>query len=227
MHILPNGVATLGPEDILSREVAERGLVSDHMVRDLLPHIHQGDWVVDAGAALGDHTRAYLDAVGPRGKVFAFEPNPKFFECLTHNCPEAVTINRALYRSGDREFFLHFPHDNVGAGFLVVEPRGNPSENVSGVKTVRLDDYGLDKLNFFKLDCEGAEYYALLGAAETINRCRPIITLEMNEGLLIEQGVVPPMLIYQLLDSWRYDYKSIRNQPDRYCTMCDILAWPK
>lgn len=218
-----NGIAVLDCGDHQSKEAMERGLCSDLMVRDILPLLKPGDWVVDGGAALGDHTVAYLDAVGETGQVFAFEPEPHFFQCLRRNCPKAISINRFLWNEAD-QFYIHSGRDNVGGSYLSKKSEG--SDVVSGpISTVRLDDWGLDKLDYIKLDIEGAELFAMRGMAQTVARCRPKFVIEINPGPLGRFGLMPSD-IYCLLEQWGYDHRSIRNDPGKYCNFCDILAWP-
>jgi hypothetical protein len=45
----------------------------------------------------------------------------------------------------------------------------------------RLDDFALADVTAIKLDAEGAEYEILRGARETLLRCRPVLTLEVEE----------------------------------------------
>jgi FkbM family methyltransferase len=49
------------------------------------------------------------------------------------------------------------------------------------VPLMRLDDLGLTDLTAVKVDAEGAEYEILRGARETLLRCRPVLTLEVEE----------------------------------------------
>jgi len=44
-----------------------------------------------------------------------------------------------------------------------------------------LDDFALADVTAIKLDAEGAEYEILRGARETLLRCRPVLTLELEE----------------------------------------------
>jgi hypothetical protein len=45
----------------------------------------------------------------------------------------------------------------------------------------RLDGLGLRDLTAVKLDAEGAEYEVLRGARETLLRCRPVLSIELEE----------------------------------------------
>ena len=45
----------------------------------------------------------------------------------------------------------------------------------------RLDGFGLTDLTAAKLDAEGAEYEVLRGARETLLRCRPVLSVDIEE----------------------------------------------
>ena len=49
---------------------------------------------MDVGAYLGDTAYAMKKAVGPAGRVMAFEPNPMGFECLERNVGASVECYR-------------------------------------------------------------------------------------------------------------------------------------
>jgi hypothetical protein len=83
------------------------------------------------------------------------------------------------YALGDKPGSAHLevPPGNSGAAFISMT---NKSGEVVEVRT--LDSFDLDAIDFIKLDCEGYEYPALLGAAETINRNKPVISIEQKKG---------------------------------------------
>lgn len=68
-----------------------------------------------------------------------------------------------------------------GASNIVTEPE-HPTEHRQLVPTVTIDSLRLDDLALLQLDVEGHELPALVGAIETIRRCRPIIVIEDNRA---------------------------------------------
>lgn len=188
MKITMEGFAVLDDtkDMYLSRWVEEQGrlCVEGSVYEHYLPLIQTGDVVVDAGAAIGDHTCAYLEKVGPTGVVHAFEPNPDMLECLAHNCPKAVIHPFGL---SDRvaDWFLDVGRENAGAGFLI----SHRDKHQRPVSTMTLDTLALPRLNFLKMDIEGMELFALRGAENTIRACRPTIVMEMNEPCLTRYNV--------------------------------------
>jgi FkbM family methyltransferase len=213
VKILANGIAVIEGDTHISRWVEDSGRLDhdEYALPIVLEHIHRGDWVVDAGAFIGDHTRAYRDKVGDYGHVIAFEPNPKAFECLVHNCPSVDCFNFGL---SDLDGGASV-HENANSGASRLVKGGS-------VMLVKLDDYNLPQLDFLKLDVEGWEMKALRGAEETINIHRPVMWIEINKGALEEQGAEPKDVIRFAHD---YGYEVIP-YPDEGGPQYDILCIP-
>jgi FkbM family methyltransferase len=216
MRLLPTGIAVLENDSHISKWVEESGRL-DHdryALPIILQHIHEGDVVVDGGAFIGDHTRAYLDAVGHTGKVYAFEPNPEAFRCLNHNCPDSINFDLGLSDARFEQFFSL--NANAGASYL------SQGDGVS-VHTMALDDLELPRLDFLKLDVEGFEVSALKGAFKTIMAYRPAMWIEVNAGALERNG----SSVQELKD---YISKTLKCQfsgyPENYGEQYDLLCLP-
>lgn len=108
--------------------------------------------------------------------VHAFEPKPEHGECWARNVP---------LRTG-----VHFHGIALGAaaqrvGLLTknIFSSGNTwVRDGSDVEMRTLDSLGLTDVDLMKIDCEGYEYDVLLGAQETIARCRPVLIVEQKTG---------------------------------------------
>lgn len=226
MTITDFGVAVVDGDSHLSKWILEqRKLDVDGSAHEVAKRfIKPGDIVVDAGACLGDHTKVYLDAVGRSGRVFAFEPNLRAFECLVHNCPHASVFHLALgVRAGLGRITMGDenadpPHTNLGAARVVLNDYGP-------VYVMPLDALFLQHLNFFKLDVEGMEYDALVGAEHTIRRCRPVVMAEINPRLLMLRGSSPNAVIDLMADlGYRWELLDPRYGFDQEHT--DVLFLP-
>lgn len=138
-------------------------------------HIKKGDVVVDVGANIGYFTLIMARAVGPTGKVLAFEPSDELRAILQRN----VKVNGYSDRV---EIFPHAVSDNIGtATFFLNRGHGQNSliprkgtVEVMKVKTTTLDKvleaYPTTKI--VKIDVEGAESDVLRGMKKTLNRIR-------------------------------------------------------
>lgn len=184
----PEGWWVLKDDTHLSRWVEQtRRLDHDQPVlQKLAPYIKPGTLVFDLGAAIGDHTVFYLNAVGPQGTVVAFEPHPVEFECLKRNCPTALCIPHAVGETEGVVFLFHQP-DIIGGSRLIDPALGWP---MSMVRRMTIDkNCVLNRpVSFMKIDIEGCEAQALRGAKQTILRDRPVIWMEINPLALERQG---------------------------------------
>ncbi len=154
----------------------------------MTPWLKDVDVVWDIGACIGDHTRFYLD-IGK--KVVAVEPNPLAFQCLAHNCPEAILLNAA---ASSRPGMLHFiTDDNAGASRIV---RDGPIE----IQAVRMDDLDLSPPGFVKIDAEGWEYEVIAGMVNTLRANHPLMFIEINAGALSANGHSAQEIFDQLRD---------------------------
>lgn len=109
--------------------------------------------------------------------VITCEPDPLNFECLRQN----VTASNAVFKFGalgnSQGYVKTFREDFESSNFGATKVK----QSCSGSPILRVDDLGLLALDFLFLDVEGWEYPALLGAADTIKRCKPLISVEMKQ----------------------------------------------
>lgn len=214
----PEGIAVLKRDTHISRWVEQTKRL-DHdgaLVPAILTYLHPGDVAVDVGAFIGDHTIAYLRAVGEKGTVYAFEPNPEAFECLVANCPQAKCHQLALgAESGTVEMVQN---DNAGAMHTKRVQNGK-------IRCITLDSLRLERLNFMKVDAEGDECKILQGAWQTIMRLRPVLVLEVADCHLQRQGNSRPRLI-GMLDGMGYTIQQVTGMNDPQTQQYDILCQP-
>jgi FkbM family methyltransferase len=164
------------------------GAFEPSVVRRYPRLVSPGDVVVDIGANVGAHTLPLARAAGGSGRVFAFEPTTWAFAkleanlALNHSLGARVTAEHALLVSPDHravpaEIYSSWPL--VSGSELHALHRGM-LKGTDGARAVTLDDYlAGDRVNFVKLDVDGAEPEVLAGAAATIERSRPVMVIEM------------------------------------------------
>jgi FkbM family methyltransferase len=200
---ITNGIAIIEDDTHISKWVKESGRL-DHdqsMVPLALHHIKQGGIVIDAGAYIGDHTIAYAKAVGLDGLVFAFEPNPKAFECLEYNMrnyPNTTCFKQGLGSKTESKGITNYS-GNYGINHI--------TEGV-GISMTSIDELGMFGVDFIKIDVEGYELEILKGAKETIKKFKPVLLIEINRGTLKREGVKEND-IFSFLDELGYAYKNI------------------
>ncbi|MFC2001738.1 FkbM family methyltransferase [Chloroflexota bacterium] len=140
-------------------------------VSEIRKMVKEGDVVIDLGANIGYFTVLLANLVGPRGKVYAFEPDPRNFQLL----------QRTIARNGWTHVSAEQKAVSSEAGELLLYQTqswsGNtltPSEHISTAKVyvVTLDDFLPDEhhVNFVKMDIDGSEPLAIQGMVQLIKR---------------------------------------------------------
>jgi FkbM family methyltransferase len=149
--------------------------------------IQKGDYVVDIGAHHGFHLYPMAQAAGKSGKVFAFEPLPDLNALLKRDIKKLGLKNIKLYdfALGQQKAESNFQYFKKFPAYSGLERRDTPFSAEEGeletitVKQRRLDSLiRFSKVSFMKLDIEGGELYALMGARKLVKRSKPIIIFE-------------------------------------------------
>ena len=108
-------------------------------------------------------------------QVHAFEPNELFAQCFERNVrARGVTLHRVALGEVERRVALEVDPENTGATHVRPGVEG-------AIPMRRLDDFGLDEVDFVKIDVEGFERQVLEGARDTLARCRPVVIVEQKE----------------------------------------------
>lgn len=160
-----------------------------------LQYVSEFDVAVDGGAHVGSWTREMAKVFSA---VFAIEPAVDTYKCLLKNIEgldNVVELNAALGSSSGRGKIVDdvARHGNTGSRFMQIDDSGL-------IDIITLDSLELTNLNFLKLDVEGFEYYALLGAQQTIKKFRPTVLVE--EKGFGRRYDLPPLSASRLLESW-------------------------
>jgi len=147
--------------------------------------IRAGDVVLDCGANVGVFTRHALDR-GAR-QVVAIEPAPENLECLRRNFGAEIAAGRVIvYPKGvwDRDQEIPIRMYDTESGGDSVALRFPGSREGPRVALTTIDKLAavlrLDRVDFIKMDIEGAEREALAGARETVVRFRPRMAISLE-----------------------------------------------
>ncbi len=154
-----------------------------------------GDGVVaiDCGANIGVHTIEWAQYMHTWGNVIAIEAQERIFYALAgniiiNNCSNARAIWAAL---GSEEGFIKVPQPNYNmpASFGSLEIRKNNGTEFIGqdidykdttirTRMVSIDSMHLHRIDLMKIDIEGMEMEALVGARDSIEKLKPQLIIE-------------------------------------------------
>ena len=157
------------------------------------------------GASDGRHSYV-MTQVAPKARVYAFEPSAFAFEVLKtgiawHRMGKQVTAIHAAVGDKPGELLLVTPKKTSGrmgrAYAFVAETRPNgPARpdledtgmDIQPTPVITLDAFcaeqGVTRVDFIRMDIEGAELMALMGALTILDRDRPHVLLEIHPAML-------------------------------------------
>lgn len=157
--------------------------------KDIVCKAENGDYVIDAGACWGETTLYFANEVGQNGMVYAFEFIPSNLEVTKKN----IALNPQLQ---NRIQLVEQPIWNESDIKLYYVDWGPGSRVTSDEKrydyqgtchTLSIDDLvernQIKKIDFIKMDIEGAEPYALRGAEKTLKKFRPKLAISLYHSL--------------------------------------------
>lgn len=137
-----------------------------------------GDTIVDVGAGDGLDSMVFAKAVGPSGKVLAVEAHPATFVLLEQTCRLNGLANVTARQCAvmDRGGTVPIAEEGSHRDTYSVIGGTQSTARTKDVPATTLDDlcreHGLSRIDFLKMNIEGAERYALPGAREVLARTR-------------------------------------------------------
>lgn len=167
--------------------------------------------LIDVGAHIGNSLKQFANN---GWRVFAFEPDKENFKALKNNYinnEKVVCFRNAI---SDSDGYIKFFISNKYWGINSIKPFDKTHSSWIKVKSIKLktfiNEHKLKKIDFLKIDIEGADYLALKGM--DFSRCKPI------------------MVMCEFMDSrskpfFNYDHHDMVKYMDKYGYTAYIFEW--
>jgi len=172
--------------------------------------VRPGDVFIDVGANVGWFTMLASTLVGEEGRVHAFEPRADTADHLEksvvlNELQNQVTVHRfALSDAEGHQLLVWTRNTENPGGSFVVDHVPTPDMEVQPVLLRRLDDLQLERVDFIKVDVEGAEMRVFRGAQTTLERCRPVVLSELSPDMLRRGSDSTPEAVFSLFRTMSY-----------------------
>lgn len=189
---------------------------------DFYQHYHKvttGDIVIDAGANNGYISLLFSKLAGKSGMVYAFEPDSINIDTIKLN----IALNELGADISIQELLLW--NENILVDFYEAGSVGSSAvwmpddEKVVKKNAVTIDDWvaqnGISKLDFVKMDIEGAEIQALEGCVETIRTLKPDFAIASYH---IVDGQPTFIKLEEFFKSINYPYKTVKFKKNEIIT---------
>ena len=169
-------------DELISRVLSRQRLWEAASSWFCLRHLRPGDHAVDVGANIGYYSLVLSRRVGAQGRVYAFEPEPANLALLRVNLQMSGCTNVVV-----QPFALANVHEHRSL-YLCPSNRGDHRLGfTSGRETITVSVTTADRcladsarLDFVKIDVQGAEELVLRGMRRLIERNRQSLTVLME-----------------------------------------------
>lgn len=181
--------ATNRHDNVMTFALAAYGEYGEDEFAVLEQVLKPGMTVVDVGANIGTHSVAFAGMVKSTGRVLSFEPVICNFNLLCANIAfsghQHVYATRAIVGSQNvtRRMLQADQNQSINYGRFNAKKFAQESAG-SGVSVpeITIDSLDLGACDLIKIDVEGNELDVLSGAVETIDKHKPTLFAECNEG---------------------------------------------
>ena len=155
-----------------------KSIFNDYWEPDFFKNNHQ-DVLVDCGAYTGDSIESYVNFYGRNyKKIYAYEIMPSLCEQLKENIQKLNLHNVEVRQNGigSKKGEFYIKNNNYDSANQI------SSSGEVKVNVVKIDDDIKENITFIKMDIEGAEKDALLGAKRTIKELKPKLAISVYHG---------------------------------------------
>jgi len=158
---------------------------------ELFDFINPDSCLLDVGANVGLYTRHFLNYLDGKGKVIAVEPEQRNLRWLKKRFAESIDSGRLI-------LIDKVVTKEPGTYYLKIDPF-NPGAHVIAACGVPVRGTTIDQVvsecgvipSLIKIDVEGYEEQAVLGAQNTIKNYHPVLFIEFHPALLSDCGSEP------------------------------------
>jgi FkbM family methyltransferase len=193
------------PNDCLGRHLLKGLRWEEHITKLIQAVVKPGQFVLDIGANIGYTSAILARQVGPQGHVIAVEPLRLVYHQLCANLflnglSNVLPLHLAMGHQSNIVISMQkvdYHQDGIN---IMDSAIGTGGEEVV-MQTV--DALNLSRLDFVKLDVQGAELFVLQGAKQTIEKYRPLMTVEI-EARQLERFGLTAVPVIELL--WQMGY---------------------
>lgn len=189
----------LHPYFLIDREIIAFGSYEPRLQKFISKNITPGMVCIDVGANIGAVSLHLALQTSKTGMVYAFEPLPSNARRLREHTRKneldsclKICDSALSDKNSELELLVALPsHPNQGMASLVEYTHGDLIERVT-VKSETLDSFcasnQISRLDFIKVDIQGAEPLFLEGARKTLQTLKPKLIMEVAPSSMGSTG---------------------------------------
>ena len=195
---------TISANDEIMEDRYKAGEFCEQMMLDwIMKNVTGGGLWIDAGANIGNHAMVFSTVAD---RVIAFEPIAENHRLLVGNIEynDIDNVSCVMLGVGDEECEMAAVPGGTGKPCQITLQPGE-----GGIQVTTIDRFLTMSepmpVRLIKIDVEGMEGKAIIGALETINRWKPELFVEIwEEDQLTRIRAVLATIGYKLIERWNH-----------------------
>lgn len=164
-------------------EVAANNMGHGGEMKNILAHVTNWSVAIDGGPQVGRVANALAKKFE---RVYAIELSRLNYDCLRKNAAANVVPIWGCLTNTIGGYFMAAPDKHPASPVFRAIPCWPGTNWAPGVT---IDELGLESCGFVKLDLQGYDYFALLGAEHTLRRFRPPVYFEYDPSCFERYGI--------------------------------------
>jgi len=180
------------PGDDVSASIYALGFFEPELSLFFAEFLRPGQVVIDIGAHLGYFSMLAAELTGPGGRVVAFEPTPATAELLAKNLsayPQARIVPGLAWNRREKVAFKTFGQAGSAFNTAVTDRLSEAKKSAASCSTIDVEAICLDQYcrekniwpDLVKIDAENSELQVLQGMSSLLEKCRPVVTMEVGD----------------------------------------------
>ncbi len=177
--------------------------------------LKKGMTCLDIGGNIGYYVLLERQLVGDEGRIIAFEPSPRNYNYLKKNIQLQNVTNISAYnfacgdKDGNATFFINKKSNGckiIAEGVIPPDQSlGTLSEVPVRILDPFIEELKLDRVDFIRMDAEGYELHIFKGLKKTLEKFKPIISIELHKRQL---GIEGTKEFFKLMKDLDYQVES-------------------
>ena len=155
--------------------------------------------VFDVGAWKGDTAYFFSKKCSDKAKIYAFEPDKNAYDTLKM-IKEKYKLNNVILEN------VLFSNKNEVIDFVSMTPN-TPTVQMNAITVdTFVEENNIERIDYLKMDVEGAEMHILEGSINTIKKFRPYLAIAIYHGgeLFMEDFYKVPIFIKDITENYEY-----------------------
>ena len=192
-HKLYGKFKVITNDEGISKHIINNHIWEEQILNLIVKYTKKNSSFIDIGANIGCHCIG-LKKKTPNSNIniIAFEPQPFIYDILKYNmensCDQYKCYDKGLSNEPTTIYMEMPDYDTCkNPGGVGLNLNGNDNSNTP-IEIVTLDSYKFENISLIKIDVEGLENQVLMGAYDTIKRCKPVMIVEILGGTPIENA---------------------------------------